>query len=58
MYATTVKYADLLKPGHANPDFIRYELRRVWVVEGTLKEGFRHVYGKRVLFIDEGPGIR
>ena len=53
VYATTVKYADLLKPGHANPDFIRYELRRVWVVEGTLKEGFRHVYGKRVLFIDE-----
>lgn len=53
VHANTVKYADLLKPGHANPDFLRYELRRVWVVEGTLKEGFRHVYGKRVLFIDE-----
>ena len=32
---------------------MRYELHRVWVLEGTLKEGFRHVYGKRVLFIDE-----
>lgn len=53
VHANTVKYADLVKPGHANPDFIRYELRRVWVLEGTLKEGFRHVYGKRVLFIDE-----
>lgn len=49
----TVKYTDLIKPGNANPDFMRYELRRVWVVEGTLKEGYRHLYGKRVLFLDE-----
>ena len=48
-----VKYADLLKAGHANPDYIRWELHRVWVLEGTLKEGFRHLYGKRVLFLDE-----
>ena len=53
IHAKGVKYADLLKPGHANPDYMRYELRRVWVVEGTLKEGYRHLYGKRVLFIDE-----
>lgn len=53
LHANTVKYADLLKPQHANPDLMRYELRRVWVVEGTLKEGFRHLYGKRVLFLDE-----
>ncbi len=53
IHSPTVKYADLIKPGHANPDYMRYELRRVWVVEGTLKEGFRHVFGKRVLFIDE-----
>jgi hypothetical protein len=49
----TVKYADILTPNHPNPDFMRYELRRVWVVEADLKEGFRHVYAKRVLFIDE-----
>ena len=48
-----IKYADLLKRGVPNPDFIRWELRRVWVVEGDLKPGFRHLYGKRVLFIDE-----
>ncbi len=53
IHGNTIKYADLIKPGHANPDLMRYELRRVWVVEGTLKEGFRHVFGKRVLFIDE-----
>lgn len=48
-----VKYADLIKPGHPNPELGRYELRRVWVLEGKLKEGFRHLYGKRVLFADE-----
>ena len=48
-----LKYAQILTPNHPNPDFMRYELRRVWVLEAKLKEGFRHVYGKRVLFIDE-----
>ncbi|SFA82565.1 sigma E regulatory protein, MucB/RseB [Collimonas sp. OK607] len=48
-----VKYADLLKPGHINPDYARYELRRVWILEATLKDGYRHVYGKRVLALDE-----
>ncbi|GAA0796163.1 DUF1329 domain-containing protein [Marinobacterium sediminicola] len=48
-----VSYDQLLTPNHANPDLMRYELRRVWVLEGTLKETHRHKYGKRVLFIDE-----
>jgi len=51
--AGTAKYADLLTVNHPNPDYMRYELRRVWVLEADLKEGYRHVYGKRVLFIDE-----
>lgn len=53
IHQPTIKYADLIKPGHPNPDYLRFELRRVWVLEGTLKEGFRHLYGKRVLFLDE-----
>lgn len=48
-----IKYDDLLKKGTINPDYVRYELRRVWVVEGTLKEGMRHIYHKRVLYADE-----
>ncbi|HBO1213544.1 TPA: DUF1329 domain-containing protein [Pseudomonas aeruginosa] len=48
-----VKYADLLKIGHLNPQYTRYELHRVWVVEGTLKPNARHIYSKRVLFLDE-----
>lgn len=53
IHAKGVKYADLLKKGHENPDYMRYELRRVWVLEGTLKKGFRHLYGRRVLYLDE-----
>ncbi|AYF87399.1 DUF1329 domain-containing protein [Pseudomonas sp. JS3066] len=48
-----VKYKDLLQPGHLNPALTRNELHRVWVVEGTLKAGARHIYSKRTLFLDE-----
>lgn len=48
-----VRYKDLLTPNTLNPDFLRYELHRVWVIEGTLKPGFRHVYGRRVIYADE-----
>jgi hypothetical protein len=44
---------ELLKPNHLNPDLVRWELHRVWVVEATLKEGKRHIYGKRVFYLDE-----
>lgn len=53
MLGKNVKYSDILKAGHMNPDFLRYELHRVWVVEGTLKDGARHVYAKRTFYIDE-----
>ena len=51
--AAGVKYKDLLQVGHLNPDLTRWELHRVWVVEGKLKAGARHIYSKRVLFLDE-----
>lgn len=38
---------------HLNPDFIRWELHRTWVVEGTLLPGKRNVTSKRRLYIDE-----
>lgn len=47
------KQADLVKPNHLNPDLVRWELHRVWVVEATLREGKRHVYSKRVFYLDE-----
>lgn len=48
-----LKYDDIVKAGHINQDHARYELHRVWVVEATLKEGMRHIYGKRVFYVDE-----
>lgn len=50
------KAEDLFKPNHLNPDKVRWELHRVFVVEGTLKQGKRHIYGKRVYFFDEDKG--
>ena len=53
MTAPNVKYADLLKPGHLNQDFARYELHRVWVVDAKLKAGTSHIYSRRTFYIDE-----
>lgn len=53
MMSSDLSYDDVVKPGHLNQDLARYELHRVWVVEATLKDGERHVYGKRTFYIDE-----
>ena len=47
------KYKDIAQLGHINQDLTRYELHRVWKVEASLKEGERHVYGKRTFYVDE-----
>jgi hypothetical protein len=47
------KYKDIVGPHTLNADLVRYELHRVWVVEGTLKPGQRHVYGRRTFYLDE-----
>ena len=44
---------DLAGEQHENPDAMRYEKHRVWVVEGTLKPDKRHAYSKRRFYIDE-----
>jgi len=49
----SLKYKDLVTPNTINPDYVRYELHRAWVVEGTLKAGVRHIYAKRTLYADE-----
>ncbi|MEL6479712.1 MAG: DUF1329 domain-containing protein [Pseudomonadota bacterium] len=48
-----LSYSNLLGEKHINQEHTRYELRRVWVVEGTLKSGERHIYGKRTYYLDE-----
>jgi len=49
----TQKYADILQPGHLNPDLLRYELHRVWVIEATLRPGEHHRYHRRTFYLDE-----
>lgn len=46
-------FDDVIHPGHINPDLIRYELHRNWVVNATLKEGYRHLGPKRMAWSDE-----
>ncbi|AXR06573.1 DUF1329 domain-containing protein [Salinimonas sediminis] len=53
LHSDKISYDEILQPNHINPDLTRWEKHRVWVVEASLKEGFRHVYQKRVFFIDE-----
>lgn len=53
MDSADLKYSQILTKSHPNPDYARYELHRVWVVEATLKEGARHLYSKRTFYIDE-----
>jgi hypothetical protein len=45
--------AAILGKQYVLPEANRYELRRVWVVEATLKPGKRHVAPKRTFYIDE-----
>jgi hypothetical protein len=45
--------ADLFKPKFMNPDLVRWELHRVWVIEAILAPGKRHVVAKRMFYLDE-----
>jgi hypothetical protein len=45
--------ASVAKPRHIAPDALRYELHRVWVVDGVLAPGKSHLAPHRRLYIDE-----
>lgn len=48
-----VEIDDLVMAGHLNPEYMRYELHRVWVIEANLKEGTRHIHPRRTFYLDE-----
>jgi len=59
-----LKPDEILEHHHINPKLARYELHRVWVVEGTVKSRKRnpaaadptargHIYQRRVFYVDE-----
>lgn len=47
------KSEDVVGEKFANPDLLRWELHRVWVVDATLRSGARHVVPKRRFYLDE-----
>ncbi len=49
----SLKYSDILKKEYVNPDIVRWELHRCWVVEATLKPDQSHIYAKRMMYLDE-----
>lgn len=51
--ANAAKPEDLFKPGFMNPDLVRWELHRVWVIDATLAPGKRHVVAHRRFYLDE-----
>lgn len=53
LHSPRLKYSQILTPLHMNPEHLRYELHRVWVVDATLKAGERHVYKRRTFYVDE-----
>lgn len=49
--------AETMKKNFVNPDLMRWELHRVWVVEATLKPGQRHIQQKKVFYLDEDSWV-
>ncbi|HET8882110.1 MAG TPA: DUF1329 domain-containing protein [Solimonas sp.] len=53
LHGADVPYRMLVGRHHLNPDFARYELRRVWVVDAVVKRGRVHAYRHRRFYLDE-----
>jgi hypothetical protein len=55
VYETEVKSA--LGEKFFDPGVHRWEKRRVWIVDSTLKEGQRHLYSRRTFYLDEDTWV-
>ncbi len=53
VHSDELDYDDLVQAGHLDPQYLRYELHRVWVVEARLKKGLRHINPRRTYYLDE-----
>lgn len=51
------KDSEAVQPRHLNPDHVRWELHRVWVVEASLKEGQRHQAPRSTYYLDEDTWV-
>ncbi|NNG04602.1 MAG: DUF1329 domain-containing protein [Inquilinus sp.] len=53
LHSNALSYDDIIRPNHLNPEHLRYELHRVWVVDARLKDGTSHIYARRTFYLDE-----
>ncbi|SEQ31053.1 Protein of unknown function [Amphritea atlantica] len=51
--AAQVSIDELMGEHFLNPENVRWELHRVWVVDAELKDGMRHTVPKRTYYVDE-----
>jgi hypothetical protein len=51
--AKGLAYANIIQAKNVDPELLRYEVHRVWVVEATQREGRRHRYFRRIFYVDE-----
>jgi hypothetical protein len=56
-YHQATSFDQVISGSTVNPDRMRFEQHRVWVVEGTLKQGQRHVIPRVRLYLDEDTWI-
>jgi len=47
-----LQYSEILDTSHLNTDLQRWERHRVHIVEANLKPGERHIFSRRVFYID------
>jgi len=53
LHSSHLRARDIVGAEHLKSAPLRYELHRVWVIDGTLRLGQRRIYGRRVLYLDE-----
>lgn len=53
LYDFKASFDDVAKRNFLAPEYRRYELHRVWVVEATVRDGMRHSAPKREFYLDE-----
>ena len=53
LHSDRYKIRDIIHKGHINQELPRYELHRVWVVEGKVRPNTSHIYARRVFYLDE-----
>jgi Protein of unknown function (DUF1329) len=54
---TPTSDGDVMQANHLNPNHVRWELHRVWVVEAALKSGQRHLAPRSRYYFDEDTWV-